>query len=82
MKGPRWTDVHQRRDLVDSREYATLWTTSGMGTSSVTLRCPFCSGRVVAYIWSLAGRGKRCECGALYGSVGLAHHWKTYQEVS
>lgn len=31
-------------------------------------RCPFCQGETKAYWWSLAGGGKKCYCGAKYGS--------------
>lgn len=27
-------------------------------------RCPWCQSEVRAYWWSLAGGGKRCDCGA------------------
>jgi len=30
------------------------------------LRCPFCDTVTEAYVWSLAGSGKRCECGAKF----------------
>jgi hypothetical protein len=34
--------------------------------------CPFCMEEVKAYVWSLSGGGKRCQCGALFGrSAGL-----------
>lgn len=29
------------------------------------LTCPFCESDVTVYVWSLAGSGKRCDCGAL-----------------
>ena len=42
---------------------------SAMGRSTVWITCPFCDTKVEAYIWSLAGSGKRCPgCGAI-------HHW-------
>lgn len=34
------------------------------GRSTVTVRCPFCDCETEARLWSLAGSGKRCECGA------------------
>ena len=30
------------------------------------IRCPFCDTVTEAYVWSLAGSGKRCECGAKF----------------
>lgn len=32
----------------------------------VWFACPFCGAEVKAYVWSLSGRGKRCECGAFH----------------
>ena len=31
------------------------------------VRCPFCEEMLEVYIWSFAGSGKRCSCGALLG---------------
>lgn len=36
------------------------------GRSTVTLRCPHCDTVTEARLWSLAGAGKRCECGATF----------------
>ena len=45
------------------------------GRTVATLRCPFCDCLVEARTWSLAGSGKRCECGAvLQGLVGGTGH--------
>jgi len=30
--------------------------------------CPWCGNEVKAYVWSLCGGGKRCECGAIFGA--------------
>lgn len=30
--------------------------------------CPFCGNEIKAYLWSLSGGGKRCLCGAIFGS--------------
>ncbi len=51
--------------------YRVLW--SVMGKTKVSLTCPFCDDYVEAYLWSLAGSGKRCECGAVCGQTGA---WK------
>lgn len=50
--------------------YATL--SSTMGRTRVEIICPFCSARVIAYLWSLAGSGKRCECGVKFDHYGNA----------
>lgn len=70
-KGPRFEDV----EGVEDREFAIISSRSAHGRSTVTISCPFCSASVVAYTWSLAGGGKRCGCGALFGSTGVARHW-------
>lgn len=42
---------------------------SRMGRSTIYITCPWCGNEFVAYLWSLAGSGKRCPvCKAL-------HHW-------
>ena len=35
-----------------------------MGRSSYTIECPFCKRLCIAYVWSIAGGGKLCTCGA------------------
>jgi len=32
------------------------------GRSSIIIVCPWCGQEVEAFIWSLAGSGKRCDC--------------------
>lgn len=41
------------------------------GRANVQVKCPFCFHTVTAYVWSLAGGGKKCKCGALHGSFGM-----------
>lgn len=40
------------------------------GQSYVYITCPFCGYEVKAYIWSLAGSGKLCTCGAKHVWLG------------
>lgn len=35
------------------------------GRSTMMVKCPFCEEELEVYIWSFAGSGKRCSCGAL-----------------
>ena len=52
--------------------------TPRMGRSSIDISCPFCKTVVEAYLWSLAGSGKRCPgCGAKHTYLGGL----TYKEV-
>lgn len=51
------------------------------GRSFTTVRCGFCDTDVQARLWSLAGSGKRCECGAVLhgrgaGEVVAVKTWK------
>jgi len=40
-----------------------------MGRTRILVTCPFCGADIIAYLWSLAGLGKKCSCGAkLHGS--------------
>lgn len=54
---------------LEERFYDTVYT--GMSKSThgalqrvVGIRCPFCDTVTEAYLWSLAGSGKKCVCGA------------------
>jgi len=38
---------------------------SRMGKSTKTVICSFCKNEIEVYIWSFAGCGKKCDCGAL-----------------
>ena len=60
----------------DVREHKAYRGTSSHGRSTCMIICPFCGRNVKAYIWSLAGSGKKCECGAMHGSRF------TYKEIS
>ena len=46
-----------------------VWTTiySSVGRTRVVTDCPFCEATVYGYVWSIAGHGKKCDCGALLG---------------
>jgi hypothetical protein len=50
--------------------YTTL--SSTVGRTRVEIICPFCGDRVIAYLWSLCGSGKRCPCGAKFDGAGNA----------
>lgn len=41
------------------------------GQSQVSIECPFCEKIFNAYVWSMAGRGKKCpNCSAI-------HHYRS-----
>ena len=53
----------------EHRPFEVISRRSEFGRSNVVIRCPFCGSYSRAYIWSLAGNGKRCEnrsCCALF----------------
>ena len=56
--------------MSESCIYDTVRESSAVGRSTRTIRCPFCGCEVEAYTWSLAGSGKRCECGAVHNYYG------------
>jgi hypothetical protein len=43
---------------------------STVGRTEVYIVCPFCGTENKAYLWSLAGSGKRCQCGAKHTYYG------------
>jgi hypothetical protein len=46
---------------------------SEFGRRRIEVECPFCFEQFWAFVWSLAGGGKRCpNCRAMFGSTGLA----------
>jgi hypothetical protein len=67
-----WDDVARGR--CETRRWESAGYCAAMGRSSLYIYCPFCARRVIAFVWSLSGCGKRCDCGALFGSGGDA--WK------
>lgn len=70
-KPTKFTDINNPNTL--HRSYTAVENWRSMGRVKLTLTCPFCSAEVPAYLWSLSGGGKRCDCGALFGSRGVAH---------
>lgn len=43
---------------------------AAFGRATVDIRCPYCQVVTTCFCWSLAGSGKKCECGALHISFG------------
>lgn len=57
------------------RDYTVVGERSKFGRSTIDIRCPFCTVVTTAYVWSLAGSGKRCvlrSCRALFDGRGHA----------
>lgn len=77
MKGPAWSQVHDPKlaNLIEACGFGYKRKISQMGRTRVWIDCPFCKGTVEAYLWSIAGKGKRCDCGALFGGSGTVYHF-------
>jgi hypothetical protein len=59
----------------ETREHTrTPGPSASSGRSMVYILCPFCGVETAAYLWSLAGVGRRCQCGAKHTSYGTT--WK------
>lgn len=67
-----WDDVSKK--TVEIRGFTSCGQSARRnGRSNIDIICPFCNDRVTTYKWSLCGGGKRCGCGALFGSLGDAY---------
>lgn len=74
----RWADG---ADQVETLDHYARPGRAAMGRSTVIITCPFCRADIEAYVWSLAGGGKRCTCGALHGPRGDSRAWKAADEA-
>lgn len=73
----RKTTFGDIRAGAESREYEVVSQTLEYPSSIVWhISCPWCGGSVKAYLWSLSGGGKRCECGAVFSAQGVAYKKK------
>lgn len=76
-KGPTWDQIHEvGRNNIEQREsggYERKY--SEAGRTRVVIKCPFCTMRLTAYLWSLNGCGKRCDCGAMCDRTGTFYHF-------
>ena len=63
-----FTDI--RKPECEAREYVVHRTgLEHTSSNTVYFDCPWCGYEVKAYLWSLCGGGKRCDCGAIFGSM-------------
>ncbi len=69
-----WLRCKGKRVLHELREWSGLgYYSMPNGRSYIYIECPFCKTKVKAYVWSLAGSGKKCHgCGAQFASFGNA----------
>jgi hypothetical protein len=74
MKKPNVTKGDYNRSDNASRSFKMFDVISEMGKRRGSIDCPFCNFRFTAYVWSIAGGGKKCpNCGAMHGSFGQAY---------
>ena len=72
MPKTTWKDIHKSN--CDKRKWYVFYTWGeANGRSRINTMCPFCKKGMSIYLWSLAGSGKRCKCGALFGPRGYAY---------
>lgn len=57
-----------RWETIESRQFTSREVGNEVGRSSIEITCPYCHQTCIAYKWSLAGSGKKCEC-------GVVHRW-------
>lgn len=58
-------------DKTKGKTWVAVDSHSAHGKSYIRIKCPHCNSITKAYLWSLAGSGKKCTgCGAIHGSFG------------
>lgn len=58
-------------DAFEWREHVKIDGRHEHGRTTCRIVCPFCKAETEAFVWSLAGGGKRCsnrQCGAVHAS--------------
>lgn len=85
-RGPVKTPLVKRGEINRSanagREFKLFGFISEMGRRRAQCDCPFCNARFTVYVWSLSGGGKKCpNCGAMFGSMGVAYPIEGNEEL-
>ena len=82
--GPTWRQVANGKGIV-SKPYRAHSHRAGNDRPRHDIDCPFCDTTVTAYDWSIAGGGKRCDCGAMFasrhGRAPTAYHFAAKAEA-
>ncbi len=47
--------------MVDTKPHLSFPSNNQHGRTSIKIECPFCGSCVEAFVWSLAGTGKKCD---------------------
>jgi hypothetical protein len=67
----------------EAQDYEVKELVTEVGKTRWRIVCPYCNTEVWAFIWSLAGKGKRCPgCGALHTWRSRHGDFKTVREVA
>ena len=65
MKMEREVEIRGKKILCEIRPPEKAYIgSSSHGKSTKIIVCPFCERQIEVYIWSFAGCGRKCECGA------------------
>lgn len=74
---------NDKYDWEKGRQFEPVEYQPRMGRSSVMIPCPFCDAWFEAFVWSLAGSGKKCPgCGALHCSTDRMAYPERKPEIS
>jgi hypothetical protein len=57
---------------MEKRQHNSYGYESKFGRSSYLIECPFCGIELKVYKWSIAGKGKKCICGAMHFYSGMS----------
>lgn len=76
FQGKEYTENYKGEFFeLSERPKANYYMSMPNGRSYIKVPCPFCGIILKAYVWSMAGCGKRCDCGAIIGN------WITSKKV-
>lgn len=61
--------MHSMNDT-EIKQHTRTGAVSSFGKSYTFITCPFCGEETKAFLWSLAGSGKKCTCGVIHTGYG------------
>lgn len=73
-KKTTFADIHDEERTEFRHYYVYREGLEHRSSNTIYFDCPFCNRGIKAYLWSLAGGGKACECGAIFASGSRS--WK------
>jgi hypothetical protein len=66
-------DGNAKKVIPKYRNHKKYRGVSEFGKSTCIIECPYCGVETEAYVWSLAGCGKKCSCGAMHSSINITY---------